>query len=76
VVVRMEKPCFSPERSPATMQPARRMSWLALERHVCASRLSTQSGLVRCLLHVGMQASQHLVRAAFHENLPFFYRGR
>ena len=57
MVVRIEKPGFSPERFPAALQPARRLSWLASEGHVCASRLPTQSGLVRCPLHVGMQAS-------------------
>ena len=76
MVVRVEKPGFSPERSLAALQPARRMSWLASERHVSASRLPTQSGLVTCLLHVGMQACQQLTGAAFHENFPFPDCGR
>ena len=43
VVVRMEKQGFYPERSPAALQPARRMSWLASKGYVCAFRLPTQS---------------------------------
>ena len=72
MVVRMEKPGFSPESSPAALPPARRLSWLASEGHVCASRLPTQSRLVRRPLHVGMQASTQLAGVTFHENLPFF----
>ena len=36
--MRMEKPGFSPERPPAALQPARRLSWLASERaRLCLS---------------------------------------
>ena len=44
--VRMEKPGFSPERPPAALQPARRLSWLASERARLCLSLPTQSGLV------------------------------
>jgi len=42
----MEKPSFSPERSPAALQPARRLSCLASERARLCLSLPTQYGLV------------------------------
>jgi hypothetical protein len=74
--VRMEKPGFSPERSPAALQPARRLSCLASERARLCLSLPTQSGLVRCPLHVCMQASQQLAGAAFLKTCCFLDCGR
>ncbi len=69
----MEKPGFSPERPPAALQPARRLSWLASERARLCLSLTTQSGLVELSpLHVCMHASQQRAGAAFHENYMFF----